>query len=188
MAPDKSSTLNLRQGSSHRQTRRALFLGFGGLLLLLGVLGVSAISFLSQIRVREDSIRQEYVTRDRVLQGLRAEIYTSGTHIRDFLLDTNEALATEHREQFLDTQHQIEEGIARYRTLVRAGDEQPFRQFSGELASYMSAIAPVLNWTLSERHTRASAFVQNELLPRRMSALEPGGPHSENQRRATRRE
>jgi len=171
MSTDKSSAATLREGLSHRQTRFVFFVGFGGLLLLLVALGVSAISFLSQIKVREESIRQEYVARDRVLQALRAEIYTSGTHIRDFLLDTDDALANEHREQFLDTRHQIEEGIAHYRTLVQNGDEEPFRQFSQELASYMSAISPVIGWTASERHARASAFVQDELLPRRMSAL-----------------
>ncbi len=171
MSTDKSSAATLREGLSHRQTRYVFFAGFGGLLLLLGMLGVSSISFLSQIRVREEIIRQDYVVRDRILQGLRAEIYTSGTHIRDFLLDTNEALATEHREQFLDTRSQIEEGIARYRKLVPGGDEKAFHRFSEELASYMNAISPVLNWSSAERQTRASSFVQTELLPRRMNAL-----------------
>ena len=157
--------------SSHRQTRLVFFSGFGGLLLLLGVLGVSAISFLSQIRVREEKIRDDYLARDRVLQSVRAEIYTSGTYIRDFLLDTDEALATLHREQFLETQRQIEENIARYRTLVANSGEQPFREFSEELASYMNTIAPVLRWSVPERQARASTFVQNELLPRRMSTL-----------------
>jgi signal transduction histidine kinase len=165
------TTTRVREGLSHRQTRFVFFLGIGGLLLLLGTLGVSAISFLSQIRVREETIRQDYLSRDRVLQNLRSEIYTSGTHIRDFLLDTDEALATEHREQFLDTRQQIEDGIAAYRTLVPASDESAFRQFSQELTSYMSAIAPVLNWSAAERHARASDFVQTELLPRRMSTL-----------------
>lgn len=169
MPTKKSSTL--REGSSQRQTRLVFFLGFGGVLLLMGLLGVSALSFVSQIKMRDEKIRQDYVTRDRVLQGLRAEIYTSGTHIRDFLLDTDDGLAIEHREQFLDTRHQIEDGIAAYRRLVRTGGEEPFRQFSEELASYMNAIQPVLDWTVRERHARASAFVQNELLPRRMSAL-----------------
>ena len=157
--------------SSHRQTRLVFFSGFGGLLLLLGMLGISAISFLSQIRVRDEKIRNEYLTRDRVLQGVRAEIYTSGTYIRDFLLDTDEALATQHREQFLETQRQIDENIARYRTLVASAGEEPFREFSVELASYMNAIAPVLRWTFAERQAHASTFVQNELLPRRMSTL-----------------
>jgi signal transduction histidine kinase len=171
MSSDQSSALTRRQGSSHRQTRLVFFLGFGGLLLLLGVLGFSAMSFLSQIRVREEKIRQDYVTRDRVLQALRAQIYTSGTYMRDFLLDTDDALATEHREEFLDAEHQIQDGIAQYRKLVPEGDQAPFRQFSEELTSYMSAISPVLSWTEDQRHERASTFVQNELLPRRMSAI-----------------
>jgi signal transduction histidine kinase len=156
---------------SGRQTRLVFFLGFGGLLLLLGLLGISAMSFLSQIKVHEERIREDYLARDRVLQALRSEIYISGTHIRDFLLDTDEALATEHREQFLDTQRQIEEGIVRYRALVGDGSTEPFRQFSEELSSYMSAMAPVLSWTAAERQERASAFVQEQLRPRRLSAL-----------------
>ncbi len=171
MSPDKFSAAILREGLSHRQTRIIFFLGFGGLLFLMGFLGVSAISALSDIRTREDGIRAEYMARDRVLQALRAEIYTSGTHIRDFLLDTDEALAREHSEQFLETQREIEDGVAKYRGLVRSGEEKSFRQFSEELASYMHAITPVLNWSLAERKERSSSFVQNELLPRRTSAL-----------------
>jgi signal transduction histidine kinase len=157
--------------SSHRQTRLVFFLGFGGLLLLLGLLGISAMSFLSQIKGHEEKIREDYLARDRALQALRSEIYISGTYIRDFLLDTDEALVTQHREQFLEAQRQIEDGIVRYRSLVGDGSTQPFRQFSEELASYMSAMAPVLSWTPGERQTRASAFVQDELRPRRLSAL-----------------
>jgi len=171
LPPDKASAEALREGLSHRQTRVVFFLGFGGLLILMGFLGISAISALSESRVREDGIRRDYLAREEVLQELRASIYTSGTHIRDFLLDTNDALALEHSEQFLETQRQIEDGIARYRTLVRPADEQSFRQFAGELASYMRAITPVLHWTPAERKERSSSFVQNELLPRRTSAL-----------------
>jgi signal transduction histidine kinase len=35
----------------------------------------------------------------------------------------------------------------------------------------MNALAPVLNWNAGERKARAYAFMQDELLPRRMSAL-----------------
>lgn len=171
MSPDKFSAAILREGLSHRQTRIVFFLGFGGLLFLMGFLGISAISALSDIRTREDSIRADYVARDRLLQDLRAEIYTSGTHIRDFLLDTDEALAREHSEQFRESQREIEDGITKYRTLVRSGDQQSFHQFSEELASYMHTITAVLNWSMQERKERSSSFVQNELLPRRMSTL-----------------
>jgi hypothetical protein len=93
MSARKSPLPTARRGSSNRQTRIALFAGFGGLLVLLGVLGLSAISFLSQIKVQEENIRRDYVRRERVLQNLRSDIYTSGTYVRDFLLDTSDLFA-----------------------------------------------------------------------------------------------
>jgi signal transduction histidine kinase len=171
MSTDKSSISSLRQKSSHRQTRIALFVGFGGLLLLLGVLGLSAISFLSQIKVREENIRQDYVKRDRVLQSLRSEIYTSGTYVRDFLLDTSDAFAAGHRDQFLETQRQLRREIAEYRRLIGPGDQAPVDRLARELEAYLNALGPVLNWNAAERRARAYAFMQDELLPRRMSAL-----------------
>jgi len=168
---ERWSLLKLRQGSSHRQTRFLLFAGFGGLLLLLGFFGLSAISFLSRIKVREERIRQDYVSRDGVLQKLRSTIYTSGTHVRDFLLDSSDLRAKEDRRQFLESKLQIESAIAEYQTLIRPNEREPFRELSQGLVAYLKAIEPVLDWSESERHARAPAFMQDELLPRRMSAL-----------------
>lgn len=161
----------LSQAPLHRQTRMALFAGFGGLLLLLAVLGLSAVSFLSQIKVREEKIRQDYVDRERVLQNLRSEIYTSGTYIRDFLLDPNDMFAAGHRDQFLETQRQLHTELARYRTLARDEMETSVNSLARELETYLHALAPVLNWNAAERRERAYSFMQDELLPRRMSAL-----------------
>lgn len=171
MSAPGSPLLIQRHASSNRQTRIALFAGFGGLLVLLGVLGLSAISFLSQIKVREEKIRTDYVSRERVLQKLRSDIYTSGTYVRDFLLDTNDAFAAGHRDQFLETQRQLQNEAAEYRRLIGVGDLGPVEQFTTELAAYMEALAPVMTWNAAERQARAYAFMQDELLPRRMSAL-----------------
>ncbi len=151
--------------------RSILYAGFGGLILLLCVLGLSAISFLSQIRNREESIRQDYVSRDRVLQRLRSDIYDSGTHVRDFLLDTDETFAAGHRDQFLETQHQLLLRVAEYSRLSTGGDAAPVTQLARVVKDYIDALAPVLKWNSAERRTRAYAFMQDELLPRRMSAL-----------------
>jgi signal transduction histidine kinase len=139
--------------------------------VLLAVFGLSAISFLSQIRAQEEKIRQDYVNRERVLQNLRSDIYTSGTYVRDFLLDTNDVFAAGHRDQFLETQRKLQNEAADYRRLIGAGDRGPVEELAVELAAYMKALAPVMTWNAAERHARAYAFMQDELLPRRMSAL-----------------
>jgi signal transduction histidine kinase len=171
MAVSKLLSPAARLGSARWQTKIALFAGFGGLLVLLGVLGISAISFLSQIKTREEAIRHDYVGRDRVLQNLRSDIYTSGTYVRDFLLDPNDAFAAGHREQFLETQQKLRSEIAEYRSLIGSGDKAPVDLLANELDEYMKALAPVINWNVQERRVRAYAFMQDELLPRRMSAL-----------------
>ncbi len=168
---ERSSFLTLRQGSSHRQTRVLLFAGFGGLLLLLGFFGLSAISFLSRIEVREKKVREDYVTREGILQRLRSTIYTSGTHIRDFLLDSSDARADEDRRQFLETRLQIQNEVADYQALIRTAERAPVQELSQGVTVYLNAMAPVLEWNASERHALAPAFMQNELLPRRVSAL-----------------
>jgi signal transduction histidine kinase len=155
----------------YSQTRIALFAGFGGLLVLLAVLGLSAISSLTQIKAQEEQIRRDYVNRDRVLQSLRSDIYSSGTHVRDFLLDTNDTFAAGHREQFFETQRQLRKELEDYRQLQGSVQIMPVAQLSSELNGYLKALAPVLNWNAAERRERAYAFMQDELLPRRMSAL-----------------
>jgi signal transduction histidine kinase len=171
MSAPKAPPPTARRESSNRQTRIALFAGFGGLLVLLGVLGLSAISFLSQIKVQEENIRRDYVRRERVLQNLRSDIYTSGTYVRDFLLDTNDAFAAGHRDQFLETQTKLQNEVAEYRRLIGTGDSEPVQEFAAELDAYMKALAPVMSWNAGARHARSYAFMQDELLPRRMSAL-----------------
>jgi signal transduction histidine kinase len=146
-------------------------MGFGGLLLLLSVLGLSAISFLYQIEIRHERIRQDYVERERILEKLRSGIYISGTYVRDFLLDTSETLAAHHKAQFLETRKQVENGVAEYRRLIRPVENETFQEFTRELNAYFAATAPTLDWTLQERRERGYEFIRDELLPRRLTAV-----------------
>lgn len=95
----------------------------------MGILGLSAISFLSRIEVREEKIRRDYVDRDRVLQSLRLGVYTSGTYVRDYLLDTNDAFAAGHREQFVETERKLQNEVAEHRRLIGTGDSAPVDEF-----------------------------------------------------------
>src|SRR5271165_3453773 len=91
------------QASSHSeaqtrtsQTLRLLLVGFGGLLLLLAVTGLYALSVLGSIQTRNDRIRQDYFNRDRILEQLRSDVYLSGTYVRDLLLEQDHSRADLH--------------------------------------------------------------------------------------------
>ena len=155
-----------------RQTRPLLWGGFGGLLLLMAILGLRALSFTSQIEVRQEQIRQDYVSRDRTLEKLRSEIYLSGTYVRDYLLDNNDEAAATHKAAFLEARSRIGAGVSDYARLARPDERTVFDQFRNELQGYLDAIAPVLDWTANERRARGNAFIEKELLPRRLLTVD----------------
>ena len=85
--------------SNGRQTRRLLLVGFGGILLLLALTGLNAVSILRTIQTRNERIRQDYLNRERILEQLRSDVYLSGTYARDLLLEPDPARADAHRNE-----------------------------------------------------------------------------------------
>jgi signal transduction histidine kinase len=166
------SSLNRRLDSSYRQTRIFLFAGFGGLLLLMSILGLSAVSSIYRIELQEENIRKEYLVRDRALENLRSNTYLSGTFIRDFLLAGDERRAALSKAQFLGKEREIRTELESYRKLVTLQTRQPFLQFRDELLSWFSALHPVLEWDAAQRRLKGYALMQDQVLPRRTMVLE----------------
>ena len=68
-------------------SRVVLMAGFGGLLLLMAFAGVDAIQALEQIQQSNEAMREAFLQRTRVLDRIRADLYVSGTYVRDYLLE-----------------------------------------------------------------------------------------------------
>ncbi|HEY3937001.1 MAG TPA: ATP-binding protein [Bryobacteraceae bacterium] len=150
------------------QTRRLLFAAFGGLLLLLALTGLNALSVLKRIQTRNESIREDYVNRDQILQQLRSDVYLSGTYVRDLLLEPDPALADAHRKELNTVQWRIESMTAKYRQIVRKEEQTQFSELSKEVEAYFASLRPALQWNAAQRKTFGYAFMKNSLLPRRM--------------------
>jgi signal transduction histidine kinase len=163
--------LHLKQNRSRVQIRFLLWIGFGGMLLLMAVLGISAISFLYQIELRQEHIREDYVERDRLLERLRSSTYLSGTHFRDFMLDSDESRARANRQRYQETREEIRSELSEYRKMLRPDEQAPFELLSQELGSYFATLDPALDWSAQTRLARGFAFVREEVLPRRMTVI-----------------
>src|SRR5579863_10519980 len=110
-----------------RQTKPLLLAGFGGLLLLMGVLGVSAISFLYTIDSRHERIRQQFVDRNRALEALRSDLYLSGAHARDYLLAAGQPSAAQHKESYHRTKARVQREVAAYGARLHSEEMELFR-------------------------------------------------------------
>jgi len=153
------------------RVRALLWIGFGGLLLLMAAAGLRAISFLYQVEIRQEQIRRDFVERDRVLEKLRSEIYLSGTYVRDFLMDTDESRSEAHRQAFFDTKQQIQEAVSNFRRLAVRNARSSFAEFERQLNSYLTTLTPVLDWSVAERRQLGPQFVREQVLPRRMDVI-----------------
>ncbi len=167
----KSPPLNSQRDSSLRQTKALLAVGFGGLLFLMCVLGASSVSFLYQIEIRHEALRQEYLERNRALDKLRANIYISGTYFRDFAFDESDAAAASDRGHFLIAKSDVLSSLAEYRHVASPAEARRLQEFWGELKSYLDTLTQALSWNVRERRERANLFIQQQLLPRRTTII-----------------
>jgi signal transduction histidine kinase len=151
-----------------RQTQRLLFLGFGGLWLLLAVTGLYALSVLGSIQTRNERIRQDYFNRDRILEQLRSDVYLSGTYVRDLLLEQDHSRAEMHRKELEDTRARIAANVTAYETILRPEEQGPFQQFTSQVKEYFDSLRPALEWNAAQRQALGYAFTRDSLLPKRM--------------------
>src|SRR6202047_1038401 len=104
----KTGSVRFGMSDSEQQTTRAataialysrliLSVGFGGLLLLMGFAGADSIQTIRHIRKSNDDIREDFLSRTRVLEQIRSDLYVSGTYVRDYLLEPESQKAVSNR-------------------------------------------------------------------------------------------
>ena len=148
-----------------------LWIGFGGLIALLGFAGVSGLSVVREIQIRNQRIRTDYVKRSRVLEQLRSDIYLSGTYVRDFLLETDNARAESYRTEFERTRERIKQGVAEYQAMPHPLEAGVFPYLTKALSGYFDALKPALQWNADERRRLGPVFMHREVLTRRMTMI-----------------
>jgi signal transduction histidine kinase len=152
-------------------SRLALVGGFGGLLLLMAFSALDGMQALQQIQTSNDRIREEFLLRTRVLERIRADVYVSGTYVRDYLLEPESGKAEGHRYSLRETRNDMDAALKQYRDLVNAQEQQPFRVLNGALATYWRVLEPVFGWSTEQRQRDGYLFLRDEVFPRRMSML-----------------
>jgi signal transduction histidine kinase len=152
-------------------SRVILTAGFGGLLLLMAFSAVDNLRSLEQIQSSNDTIREEFLRRTRVLERIRSDLYVSGTYVRDYLLEPESGKAEGHRYSLLETRQDMQAALDRYGTLIDAQETVPFQGLTRALVAYWSVLEPVFRWTSEQRKTAGDAFLRDQVFPRRQSML-----------------
>ncbi len=150
---------------------RAVVAGFVGLLILMAFAEVEGLRVLRQIRNTNDTIRDDFLERTRLLEKIRADVYVSGTYVRDYLLEPEPAQAESYRNSLLQTRADMDSALAQYRAILNSADTAPFETLTQHLADYWTLLDPVFEWNTMQRRRAGYVFLRDEVFPRRTAML-----------------
>jgi signal transduction histidine kinase len=162
-------------GARLLKSRLVLFVGFGGLLAIIALSGFDALRVLNQFRKEDDQIRRQFLFRNRVLNNIRAEVYLSGTYVRDYLLEPNPERAAGSGSSLENVRRQMETELASYESQLEPAESAPYGALQTELAQYWATLEPILKWDARKRQAQGYAFLRDEVFPRRSAMLEVAG-------------
>jgi signal transduction histidine kinase len=149
-----------------------LSIGFGTLILLIGLLGFGAMRRSQILHDQTVSAHEAYLQTDAVLREIPADLYLSDILIRDYLLDPSQISAPSYREQLLTRRSSIRQRLDLLaQRLGDAGDAARLLQLRTELQGYWKSMDPILNWSPQEKFALSQIFLRQQVLPRREAVV-----------------
>jgi signal transduction histidine kinase len=148
-----------------------LLLGFGTLVALVAVLGISAYHRADIIESEIAAIHERYRQSALVLSQTKEDIYLSGVMIRDYLLDPSPDAAPEYKQQLNDIRTSLDRHHALLQRVAGPNEKHVLKQLNHELEVYWDLFDPVFEWTPKKKTELASWYLRKEVIPRRNNIL-----------------
>ena len=89
-------------------SKLALLAGFGGVLLLMAVAGLDSVRVLHRIEDDHRKITQSFLAKRHALEGLQSSLWSSGSLVRDYLLQADPAVAVSDLTLLRELQQEME--------------------------------------------------------------------------------
>ena len=159
-------------GTRRRPPWLVLSLGFGGLLVFIVAAATGTLVVLDRVRHQETLIRQAFLQRLSALDQIRAQIYLSGTYVRDFLLSPDTSGAQEQTQRMAALERDTHAALQAYSRILEAEEREPFRALQGEIEAYWDVLDRTVAWSPQQRNRLRYSFFYDELVPRRTAMLQ----------------
>ena len=149
-----------------------LSVGFGGLILFLIAAATGTLVSLDRARNEETRLRKAFLARLGGLDQIRAQIYLSGTYVRDFLLSPDESGAASQSTRLAGLERETQAALLAYSQALAPEERQPFTTLRSEIEAYWAILDRMLAWSPEERTRLRNGFFYDELVPRRTTMLQ----------------
>ena len=148
-----------------------LGIGFGTLVVLIGILGIDATRRAEHIYQEILAAHQSYLRSEQILNEIRSSIAHSGILVRDFLLDPSHLTADRHRRELLEVRSGMMQNLGELDRLM--GSEEPAlrQRLRAELDGYWNSREPIFTWSPQQKMALSYLYLQREVRPRRNAVL-----------------
>ena len=159
-------------GTRRKPPWLVLSLGFGGLLVFIVAAATGTLVVLDRVRHQETLIRQAFLQRLSALDQIRAQIYLSGTYVRDFLLSPDTSGAQAQTSRLAALERETHAALQGYSRILEAEEREPFRALQSEIEAYWGVLDRTVAWSPQQRDRLRYSFFYDELVPRRTAMLQ----------------
>jgi signal transduction histidine kinase len=149
-----------------------LSIGFGGLLICIVAAGADTLVTLQRVRDTESRSRKAFVARLSGLDQIRAQIYLSGTYVRDLLLSPDPSTAQAQAVHLATLKRETYQALDAYSGGLEPEEREPFHALRNQIDAYWQVLDASVGWSPQERDRLRSSFFYNELVPRRTAMLQ----------------
>ncbi len=148
-----------------------LLIGFGSLVVLIGVLGFGGFRRAERIYHEVAAIHEAYRQTASMLSDIQSDNYLSSILIRDYLLDPTPGAAPEYRKELLEIRSTLAKHLASLNLSINHDEGKILERLRRELETYWDSLDPVFEWTQEEKAARSSRFLRKQVIPGRNAIL-----------------
>jgi signal transduction histidine kinase len=147
-----------------------LLTGFGTLVILVALSGVSALRRASDGYAGISRLYEAQRLTEQSLRGLRSEVQGSALLVRDFLLDPS-APVGDFRSGLIKSQQAAAAELVELGRLIAPADAPRLARLHEDVNAYWQSLDPMFRWSPAQKAGLSPGFLKREVLPRRQAVL-----------------
>jgi signal transduction histidine kinase len=149
-----------------------LTIGFGALLLLIGLSAAALYERMDRVYREVAAIQErEQQTRD-LLNRLRSDLYETAILTRDYLLEPSLTNAESDRQELDKLRETMQQNLDKMMRMVQADHLEKAVGLREAILKYWTSLDPVFRWTPAQKPVRARWFLRQSIMPSRDEVLE----------------
>lgn len=149
-----------------------LLIGFGALLVLIGLTSAALHNRMEQVRADVQALQQANEESSRVLEELRSQIYLFAVLLRDYLLERSPEAVAQQRKVLDELRDSTQDHLRALHGQGLLKDRQEVQGLQIAVEEYWRAAEPVFEWTAAQKAAEGPAFLRRRVVPQRQVAFQ----------------